>query len=148
MALVASSQSNMALKLFSSKLYKIISRPFPSKKKIPILPALRFSNSKSWSLYHPYSHPLMELQALVSVWDTTFGPFAEGSQRQGARILKPTSGVNTGDSRLRLSSGRKTRTREDLRSVHRRFPRFPPSLVFGSEAEDARRPDDASIGEE
>jgi len=61
---------------------------------------------------------------------------------RAARISKPTSGVNTGDSRLRLSSGRKKKTCEDLGSIHRRFP---PSLVFGSEDEDSRGPVNRSV---
>ena len=47
MALVASSQPNKTFKFFSSKLYKIRARPFYD-------PALRFSSSKYWALYHPY----------------------------------------------------------------------------------------------
>ena len=46
MALVTSSQPNKILKFFSSKLYKIRARPFQG-------PALRFSSSKCWVIYHP-----------------------------------------------------------------------------------------------
>jgi len=57
----------------------------------------------------------------ATVGDTTFGPVAEGVRRQGSKNIEANG------------------------SEHRRFP---PSLVFGSEAEDPRRPDDASISEE
>ena len=60
-------------------------------------------------------------QRIAAVGDTTFGPVAEGARRQGSKNIEANG------------------------SEHKRFP---ASLVFGSEAEDPQRPDDASISEE
>jgi len=109
------------------RLTRTVLRQLPSRR-----PARRVALRDADGVHGVEAAPLSRIGPRLrgaTVGDTTFGPFAEGSRRQGARILKPTSGVNKGDSCLRSSSGRMTKTREDLGSVHRMFP---SSLVFGS----------------
>ena len=125
MALVASSQSNRALKIFSSKIHMFRARPFQG-------PILRFPSSKCWALYHLYSHLAT---AIVSGQILIHTPHAR-THPHTPRVLKQTYNYT------QTRRPHPWRNHRDHPWCHRRWARRSPSVaprVRGSSPDSCRR---------